>query len=465
MSEIGSVGLAVMGENLVLNIIDNGFSVSVYNRSYEKTIDFISKNKIKTLKGTYSLKELCESLSVPRKIILMVKAGKPVEETVLSLLPFLEKGDLIVDGGNSFYLNTEKLIKTCNEKGIYYIGCGVSGGEEGARNGPAIMPGGDKRGWPLIENILKKISAKNKNTPCCDWIGNGGAGHFIKMVHNGIEYGEMQLICETYSIMKNVFKMCPEKCADVFEEWLKEEHNSFLLKITIDILRKEKGLLLERIRDAAYQKGTGKWFVESAMSLGVPVGVISESVFSRDLSVLKDLRKAAQKLPKGVESLEEKIVIKEALSFLRQALYLGRLFSYSQGFLLIKKADLEYNWELNYKTITQIWSNGCILRSLFIEDVGKAFDRNQKLECLLFDEFFKAQISSKITGLRKCVSFGALSGVSIPAFSVGLSFYDGLCTKKLTTNLIQAQRDYFGAHLYELEDQEGVFIHTNWTEK
>lgn len=468
-ADIGLIGLAVMGENLALNMESKGFTVAVYNRNFpgeEGVVDrFVNgRGKGKNFIATHSIEELTDAVKRPRIMMMMIKAGAPVDEMIEQLLPHMSPGDVIIDGGNSDFHDTERRVKEVEAKGLYFVGSGISGGEEGALHGPSVMPGGSPEAWPIVKDILQGIAAKlDDGTPCCQWIGRGGAGHFVKMVHNGIEYGDMQLISEAYSLLKNRKGLDDEEMSVVFEEWNKGELDSFLIEITKNILRfrDEDGKpLLDKILDVAGQKGTGKWSAIAAMDESDPLTLVTEAVYARLLSALyAEREKAAGLYPEPVE-LGENLFVEE----IRQALYASKLISYAQGFSLIRRASEHYGWELDYGTIAQIWRKGCIIRSVFLQKITEAYRKNPKLENLLFDDFFRTKIQKALPSWRKTVSEGALSGVALPAMSSALSYFDGLRTLHSAANLIQAQRDYFGAHTYERTDRErGIFFHTNWT--
>ena len=468
-ADIGLIGLAVMGQNLVLNMNDHGFTVAVFNRTVAKVDDFLMGPAKNThVIGAHSLKEFFQSLKRPRKVMFMVKAGSPVDDLIEECLPFLEKGDIIIDGGNSHYPDTERRVKALKEKGILFIGAGVSGGEEGARHGPSIMPGGNPDAWNTIKPIFQAISAKAKEDglACCEWIGDGGAGHYVKMVHNGIEYGDMQLISEAYFLLKNVLGCSVEEMHSIFDEWNKGVLNSFLIEITSQIFthRDTDGKpLLDKILDVAGQKGTGKWTGISALDMGIPVTLIAEAVFARCLSSIKEERLQAEKFfpaPSIKFTGDKKAFIED----IRQALYASKIISYAQGFMLMRAAANEMKWKLNYGAIALIWREGCIIRSRFLNDIKKAYDKKPDLANLLFDDFFRKEIISSESAWRRVVAKAAELGVPIPCFSTSLSFFDGYRSGQLSANLIQAQRDYFGAHTYERIDQpRGKFFHTNWT--
>ena len=469
-ANIGLIGLAVMGENLALNMESKGFTVAVYNRSVpgeEGVVDrFINgRGKSKRFIGTHSIEQLVDSVKSPHIIMMMVKAGRPVDELISQLLPFLSSGDVIIDGGNSDFHDTERRVKELEKKGIYFVGTGISGGEEGALHGPSVMPGGSVEAWPLVKDILQGISAKlDDGSPCCEWIGAGGAGHFVKMVHNGIEYGDMQLISEAYSLLKKRKGLDNDAMAVVFDEWNGGELDSFLIEITANILRfrDEDGKpLLDKILDVAGQKGTGKWSAIAAMDENDPLTLITEAVYARMLSSMQEERKKASSLYPKSGVLGQTLISEKEI---KQALYAAKLVSYAQGFSLLYQASKRYDWQLDYGTIAKIWRKGCIIRSVFLEKITQAYEKNRNLENLLFDEFFIQKIESSLLAWRQVVAEGALHGVALPAMSSGLSYFDGLSTPHSAANLIQAQRDYFGAHTYERVDWErGKFFHTNWT--
>lgn len=468
-ADIGLIGLAVMGENLALNMESKGFTVAVYNRSFpgeEGVVDrFVNgRGKGKNFIATHSIEELVDAVKSPRIIMMMIKAGAPVDEMIEQLLPHMSPGDVIIDGGNSDFHDTERRVKEVEAKGLYFVGSGISGGEEGALHGPSIMPGGSPEAWPIVKDILQSIAARlDDGKPCCQWIGEGGAGHFVKMVHNGIEYGDMQLISEAYSLLKNRKGLDNDEMSVVFEEWNKGELDSFLIEITTNILRfrDEDGKpLLDKILDVAGQKGTGKWSAIAAMDENDPLTLITEAVYARMLSALSDEREKASGLYPEPVQLGENLYVEE----IRQALYAAKLISYAQGFSLIRRASERYGWKLDFGTIAQIWRKGCIIRSVFLQKITEAYRKNPELENLLFDDFFRTKIQSALPSWRKVVAEGALSGVALPAMSSALSYFDGLRTQSSAANLIQAQRDYFGAHTYERTDRDrGIFFHTNWT--
>lgn len=468
LSDIGLVGLAVMGENLILNMESKGFTVTAYNRSTEKVDAFLAGNaKGKNIRGAHSIEELVRSLESPRKIMLMVKAGKAVDDFIELLIPHLAPGDVIIDGGNSHFPDTNRRTAYVESKGMLYIGTGVSGGEEGALLGPSIMPGGSKAAWPVVKSIFQAIAAKvDDGTPCCDWVGENGAGHFVKMVHNGIEYGDMQLIGEAYHFMRDLLGMSAPEMHEVFKDWNNSELDSYLIEITRDILAvkdTDGKPLVDKIVDTAGQKGTGKWTSVAALDLGIPLTLIGEAVFSRCLSALKDERVAASKMLTGPQPAYkgDKSI---AIGYMKQALYMAKIISYAQGFALMKAAAEEYKWKLNYGSIALLWRGGCIIRSVFLGKIKDAFDRNPELANLLLDPFFRETIESSQNGLRQVVATAHLNGIPVPALSAALNYYDGYRTAFLPANLLQAQRDYFGAHTYERLDQpRGNFYHTNWT--
>ncbi|XP_031827575.1 phosphogluconate dehydrogenase [Nomia melanderi] len=465
VADIALIGLAVMGQNLILNMNDHGFVVCAYNRTTDKVKSFL-QNEAKGTKvvGAYSLKEMVEKLKSPRRVMLLVKAGPAVDAFIEQLVPLLSPGDIIIDGGNSEYQDTERRTNDLDKNGILFVGSGVSGGEEGARYGPSLMPGGNPKAWPHIKDIFQSICAKVNGEPCCDWVGETGAGHFVKMVHNGIEYGDMQLICEAYHILRNGLKLNPEEMSQVFDEWNKGELDSFLIEITSNILKykDEKGYLLERIRDTAGQKGTGKWTAIAALDYGVPVTLIGESVFARCLSALQSERVEASSILKGPDTVYTGDK-KQFLTHLKNALYASKIISYAQGFMLLREAAKVHNWNLNYGGIALMWRGGCIIRSVFLGNIKAAFDKNPKLSNLLLDDFFANAMKDCQASARVVVSTAVQLGIPTPALSTALAFYDGFRTSRLPANLLQAQRDYFGAHTYELLGAEGKFVHTNWT--
>lgn len=467
VADIALIGLAVMGQNLILNMNDHGYVVCAYNRTTEKVDRFLA-NEAKGTKvvGAHSIEEMCKKLKKPRRVMMLVKAGKPVDAFIDQVVPHLEEGDIIIDGGNSEYTDSNRRSKDLAEKGILFIGTGVSGGEEGARYGPSIMPGGNPKAWPAVKEILQSVSAKADGEPCCDWVGEDGAGHYVKMVHNGIEYGDMQLICEAYHLMKETLGMTPKEMSEVFAEWNKGELDSFLIEITRDILAytDEKGEpLVEKIRDAAGQKGTGKWTAISSLDMGMPVTLIGEAVFARCLSSIKDERVEASKKLKGPENTKYEGDKKEFIEHIRQALYASKIISYAQGFMLLRQAAKEFGWHLNYPSIANMWRGGCIIRSVFLGNIKQAFDRQPDLTNLLMDDFFGEAVQRCQKSWRIVVAEGAKLGIPLPTFSTALSFFDGYRSERLPANMIQAQRDYFGAHTYELLSAPGEYVHTNWT--
>jgi len=467
-ADIGLIGLAVMGENLVLNMESKGFTVAVYNRTTEKVDKFINgRGKGKNFIGAKTIEEFVNSLERPRKVMLLVKAGKPVDDFIDKVLPYLEKGDIIIDGGNSHFPDTIRRTKYVESKGLLYIGTGVSGGEEGALLGPSIMPGGSKEAWSHVKDIFQSISAKVEDgSPCCDWVGENGAGHFVKMVHNGIEYGDMQLITEAYQLMKDLLGLSHDEMHEVFKEWNKGELDSYLIEITRDILafKDEDGEpMVEKILDTAGQKGTGKWTGIAALDLGVPLTLIGESVFSRCISAQKEERVIASKILSGPtpKFTGDK---KEFIEDLRQALFASKIISYAQGYVLLKEAAKEYGWDLNYGPIALMWRGGCIIRSVFLGKIKEAFDANPDLNNLLLDPYFKDIIMNAQNSWRKVCATAITNGIPAPALCSALNYYDGYRTERLPANLLQAQRDYFGAHTYERVDKKkGEFFHTNWT--
>lgn len=467
-ADIGVIGLAVMGENLILNMESKGFTVACYNRTVEKVDAFLAgRAKGKKIIGCHSPEELVRVLKKPRKIMLMVKAGKPVDDFIEQLLPLLDDGDIIIDGGNSNFQDTMRRTAYVESKGKLYIGTGVSGGEEGALRGPSIMPGGSPAAWPHVKPIFQKIAAKtDRGEPCCEWVGENGAGHFVKMVHNGIEYGDMQMICETYHLMKSGLGMSNEQMHQVFAQWNEGELNSYLIEITRNILAykdKEGNYVVDLILDAAGQKGTGKWTVIAALDSGQPLTLIAEAVFARCLSALKEERVAASKVLKGPQGgfagNRQQMV-----DDLRQALYASKIVSYAQGYQLMRAAAAEYKWNLNYGGIALMWRGGCIIRSIFLGKIKEAFDRNPNLTNLLLDPFFSDAVQKAQASWRRVVTAAVQMGIPVPAMSAALSFYDGYRCERLPANLLQAQRDYFGAHTYERVDRpRGEFYHTDWT--
>jgi 6-phosphogluconate dehydrogenase len=466
-ADFGLIGLAVMGQNLVLNINDHGYKVAVFNRTVSKVDDFMAgPAKGTEVIGTHSLEEFVSKLKRPRRVMLMVKAGPAVDAFIEKLLPHLEEGDIIIDGGNSHYPDSERRCKELEEKGILFIGTGISGGEEGARHGPSIMPGGNPKAWPHVKEILQSIAAQVDGEPCCDWVGEGGAGHYVKMVHNGIEYGDMQLIAEAYHLLSQVLHLNVDQLHKLFAEWNKGELNSYLIEITSAIFahRDEDGEpLLDKILDVAGQKGTGKWTVISAADMGMPLTLIGEAVFARCLSALKEQRlQASSQYPAPTESFQG-----DADKFaesVRQALYASKIISYTQGYMLMREAASEFGWNLNYGGIALLWRGGCIIRSQFLGKIRDAFNENPQLESLLMAPFFHEAIQKSLPGWRQVVATSATLGIPAPCLNSALTFFDGYRTARLPANLLQAQRDFFGAHTYERVDKpRGEFFHTNWT--
>ena len=466
--DIGLIGLAVMGQNLVLNMNDHGFKVAVFNRTVSKVDEFIDDEAKGTdVVGAHSIEELIGLLKTPRRVMMMVKAGDTVDSMIDAVVPFLEPGDIVIDGGNSHFPDSNRREKALREKGILFIGTGVSGGEEGARKGPSIMPGGNPAAWPYVKDIFQSIAAKVEDgTPCCDWVGEGGSGHYVKMVHNGIEYGDMQLIGEAYQLLKDGIGATPDELHEIFTEWNKGELDSYLIEISAEIFAKkdEDGKpLVDKILDAAGQKGTGKWTCVSALDLGMPVTLIGEAVFARCLSSLKDARVEASKVLSGPKTTLSKDRA-EFIEDVRRALYCSKIISYAQGYMLLEAAAKDQGWHLNFGAIALMWRGGCIIRSRFLGKISEAFDRNPNLSNLLLADFFSETLSKYQEGWRKGVIRAIQYGVPTPAFSTALSFYDGFRTARLPANLLQAQRDFFGAHTYERVDQpRGKYFHTNWT--
>ena len=467
-ADIGLIGLAVMGENLVLNMADHSFTVAVYNRTTSKVDDFVAGRAAgKSVIGTHSIEELCSSLKKPRRVMIMVKAGAVVEAVIESLLPFLDPGDVIIDGGNSEYPDSTRRTDELGKMGILFIGTGVSGGEEGALKGPSIMPGGNLDAWPLVKPILQAIAARtDQGEPCCDWVGKGGAGHFVKMVHNGIEYGDMQMICETYQMMKDGLGMSNEEMHDAFAGWNEGVLDSYLIEITRDILayRDEDGnATVDLILDKAGQKGTGKWTAISALEAGQPLTLIGEAVFARCLSALKDERVVASRVLDGPDTAFDGDC-DELVNDLEQALYASKIVSYAQGYQLMRAISDEKDWELDYGAVALMWREGCIIRSAFLGNIRDAFNKDSNLTNLLLDPFFDKAIRRAQPSWRRVVATAATQGVPMPAIGAALAYYDGYRSERLPANLLQAQRDYFGAHTYERTDKpRGEYFHTNWT--
>ncbi|SCU86568.1 LAFA_0E01640g1_1 [Lachancea sp. 'fantastica'] len=473
--DIGLIGLAVMGQNLILNAADHGYTVVAYNRTVAKVDHFMENEaKGKSIIGAHSIQELVNNLKRPRRIVLLVKAGAAVDAFIQQLLPYLEKGDIIIDGGNSHFPDSNRRYEELKEQGIHFVGSGVSGGEEGARYGPSLMPGGAEEAWPHIKEIFQAISAKSDGEPCCDWVGPAGSGHYVKMVHNGIEYGDMQLITEAYDIMKRIGGFTDKEIGDVFEKWNTGVLDSFLIEITRDILKyddKDGTPLVEKIMDSAGQKGTGKWTAINALDLGMPVTLIGEAVFARCLSSLKSERIRAAGILPGPQVTKNAIKDKQQfVDDLEQALYASKIISYAQGFMLIREAGKTYNWKLNNPAIALMWRGGCIIRSVFLAEITKAYRDDPELENLLFNKFFTEAITKAQSGWRNTIALASTQGIPTPAFSTALSFYDGYRSERLPANLLQAQRDYFGAHTFKIlpefaseEYPEGSDIHVNWT--
>ena len=465
-ADIGLIGLAVMGQNLALNINDHGYRIAVFNRTVSK-VDRMLQGPAQGTEviGTHSLTEFIRTLKRPRRILLMVQAGPAVDALIDQCLPLLEEGDILIDGGNSFYQDTERRCKALKQKGIRFVGAGISGGEEGARHGPSIMPGGDPEAWPHIKEILQSISAKVDNRPCCEWVGDGGAGHYVKMVHNGIEYGDMQLICEAYDLLHHVAGCDTDQLSNVFARWNEGELESYLIEITRDIFARKDDdgeALVDKVLDVAGQKGTGKWTGIDALHLGVPASLIAEAVFARCLSARKEERSAASKSLTG--PTPAKIENAEAfIDKIQQALYAAKIISYTQGFLLMKEAAKEYSWRLNMGAIALMWRGGCIIRSRFLNDIEAAFSNNPNLSSLLMDTFFQKAVQNAQSSWRSVLQSAIANGISTPCLSAGLAFYDGYRRERLPTHLLQAQRDYFGAHTYERTDSpRGKFFHSEW---
>jgi len=465
--DIGLIGLAVMGQNLVLNMNDHGYKVAVFNRTVSKVDDFINNEAAGTqVIGAHSIPELVAALKKPRRVMLMVKAGETVDHMIDQLVPYLEKGDIVIDGGNSHYPDTNRRTKALEEKGLLFIGTGVSGGEDGARHGPSIMPGGSPTAWPYVKEIFQSIAARADGSPCCDWVGENGAGHYVKMVHNGIEYGDMQLICEAYQLLKDGLGLNADQLHEVFADWNKGELDSYLIDITQQIFTKkdDDGVpLIDKILDTAGQKGTGKWTGISSLELGVPVTLIGEAVYARCLSAMKDERVQASKVltgPKPARAQDRNAFVEDV----RRALYCSKMISYAQGYMLLREAAKDQGWNLNFGGIALMWRGGCIIRSRFLGKIKEAYVKNPQLANLLLDDFFSQTLVQYQDSWRRAVVQGVQFGVPTPAFSTALSFYDGYRTGRLPANLLQAQRDFFGAHTYERVDKpRGQFFHTNWT--
>ncbi|WIY61061.1 NADP-dependent phosphogluconate dehydrogenase [Bacillus arachidis] len=464
--QIGVVGVGVMGKSLALNFESKGYSVALYDISKEKVNEIIEENRGKNMVGTHMVEEFVNSLESPRKILLMVNAGEITDKAIDSLLPHLDKGDILIDGGNTYFVDTVRRNKRLAEEGINFIGAGVSGGEEGALKGPSIMPGGQKDAYEKVKDMLENISAKVNDEPCCSYIGPNGAGHYVKMVHNGIEYGDMQLICEAYFFLKQTLDLTAEEFHEIFAEWNKGELNSYLIEITADIFKKkdeETGKpLVDVILDTAGQKGTGKWTSQSALDLGISLPIITESVFARCISALKEERVNASKVLSGPKDKAALGIEKaELIEAVRQALYMSKICSYAQGFTQLKAASEEYDWNLDFGSISMLWRGGCIIRAAFLQNIKEAYEANADLPNLLLDPYFKEIVESYQGGLRKIIAVAVQQGIPVPAFSAAISYYDSYRTATLPANLLQAQRDYFGAHTYKRVDKEGTF-HTKW---
>jgi len=467
-ADIGLIGLAVMGENLVLNMESKGFTVAVFNRTVAKVDRFVNgRGKDKNFIPCHSIEELCASLERPRKVMMLVKAGQAVDDFIDKIIPHLEEGDIIIDGGNTHYPDTIRRAKYVESKGLLYVGSGVSGGEEGALLGPSLMPGGSPAAWPHIKPVFQAIAAKVEDgSPCCEWVGENGAGHFVKMVHNGIEYGDMQIICEAYQIMKELLGMSNAEMHEVFAEWNEGDLDSYLIEITRDILayKDENGEeVIDKILDTAGQKGTGKWTGIAALDLGIPLTLIAESVFARCLSAQKEERVIAAQTISGVKPsfTGDK---KQLINDLKDALYGAKIVSYAQGYALMREAANVYGWQLNYGGIALMWRGGCIIRSAFLGKIKEAYDKQPELSNLLLDDFFKAKVEKAEKGWRNVCARAILNGIPTPSFTAALSYFDAYRSERLPANLLQAQRDYFGAHTYERIDQpRGTFFHTNWT--
>ncbi|KAB5593839.1 6-phosphogluconate dehydrogenase [Ceratobasidium theobromae] len=474
VGDIGLIGLAVMGQNLILNMNDKGFTVVAYNRTTSKVDDFLNNEaKGTNVVGARSIQELAAKLKRPRKIILLVKAGDAVDSFIKQLVPHLEPGDIIIDGGNSHYPDSIRRTKELEDQGLLFVGSGVSGGEEGARHGPSLMPGGSKAAWPEIKDIFQKAAAQVGNDPCCDWMGPTGAGHYVKMVHNGIEYGDMQLIAEAYDILKRGLELKEDEIAGIFEEWNKGVLDSFLIDITTNILKykdTDGEPMVTKILDKAGQKGTGKWTAVNALDAGTPVTLIGEAVFARCLSAIKDERTRASKVLGGPTREPFRGDKDQFIKDLEQALYASKIISYTQGFMLMRETAKELNWDLNYAGIARIWRGGCIIKSVFLNDITNAYVKKPDLESLLFDDFFNKAIHTAQPGWRRVIAQAVLWGIPTPAFSTALAFYDGYRSEIVSANILQAQRDYFGAHTFRvLKGKENDHlpadkdIHINWT--
>ncbi len=469
MADVGLIGLAVMGQNLVLNMADHGFSVAVYNRTTSRVDEFVAGPAAgRDITGHHTIQELVAALATPRLVMLMVKAGSPVDAVIDELSPLLEPGDVIIDGGNSHFADTVRRAAAAEERGLRYVGAGVSGGEEGARNGPSIMPGGTLEAWPLVRGLLQSIAAQADGEPCCDWVGSDGAGHFVKMVHNGIEYGDMQVIAEAYHVLGEGFGMGAADMQPVFAAWNEGKLDSYLIEITADILGTVDGdgtPVVDVILDAAQQKGTGKWTVDASLDLAVPVTLIAEAVYARVLSALKDQRvAAAAALETGERPIDDRGDAAAVVADLGDAMYASKIVSYAQGFMLFRAAAEEHGWELDLGSIAAMWRDGCIIRSRFLADITTAFRDDPDLANLLLSPFFRDEVAAAAPGWRRTVRRAVAAGLPVPAFSSALAFYDGYRSARLPANLIQAQRDYFGAHTYERVDvRRGTRFHTDWT--
>jgi 6-phosphogluconate dehydrogenase len=467
-ADIAVIGMAVMGQNLILNMNDHGYKVVAFNRTVSKVDDFINgPAKDTQVEAAHSMEEMVAKLKTPRQVMLMVKAGSAVDEMIDNLLEYLEPGDIIIDGGNTLFTDTNRRTKYVESKGLHYIGTGVSGGEDGARHGPSIMPGGSTEAWPHVKGILQSIAATGTDDlPCCDWVGEDGAGHYVKMVHNGIEYGDMQLISETYQMMRDLLGMNNDEISETFKQWNQGPLDSYLIQITSEVLAykdTDGQPLIDKILDSAGQKGTGKWTVMNAAELGQPASVISEALFARFTSSFKEERVKASKVLSGPDKVE--VNDRESLlDDISKALYASKIISYTQGYMLMRTAAKEYGWNLNYGGVAQMWTGGCIIRSRFLSDIKSAYDSNPDLTNLLLDPFFTKAIEDNQAAWRRVLSIGLEAGIPLPGFAAALTFFDSYRTDRLPANLIQAQRDYFGAHTYELLDKpRGEFFHTNWT--
>jgi 6-phosphogluconate dehydrogenase len=469
LCDIGVVGLAVMGENLALNIESRGYRVAVFNRTTSKVDELIAgRGKGKQLVGCHSIEQLVANLARPRQVMMMVKAGPAVDDLIETLIPLLDKGDVIIDGGNTHFADTERRTKYIEEKGLLYVGTGVSGGEEGALKGPSLMPGGSPAAWPFVKPIFQAIAAKvgpKDDIPCCEWVGPRGAGHYVKMVHNGIEYGDMQLICEAYFMMREALDLSNDQLYDVFAEWNRGELDSYLIEITRDIFSvkdpEADGYLVDKILDRAGAKGTGKWMSQLALDHGVPSTLVTEAVYARSLSAMKQARQRASKILKGPSGKRYDGDRNAFVEHIRQALYASKICSYAQGFVQLQAAAAEYHWPLNYGNIALLWRGGCIIRAVFLDRIKEAFDADPSLENLLLAPYFTEACAKTQDAWRDVLATAAQLGIPVPAFATALAYYDGYRRERLPANLLQAQRDYFGAHTYERTDKEGSF-HTDW---